>query len=604
MAIKINNQTVVSDSKELQNIASIDATTVATLGTALPTPAIESDGAAPTLASGITAAEVRSLIGAGTGNSNATQSTPAINSNGTTPSLASGITGAEVRSLIGAGTGNGNGNGNSNLTNSNVSISGSQLSDDSVTAAKLANNIRTDIGAGTGNGNGNSNLTNGAVSISGNQIADGSINTGKIVNDAITVNKLANNIRNDIGAGTGNGNGNGNSNLSNANVSISGNQITNGTINTSKIAADAITVNKLANNIRTDIGAGTGNGNGNSNQNLVPAVYSNGNTPTLSSGISAAEMRSVIGAGTGNGNGNGNSNQNLTPAVYSNGNTPSLSSGISAAEMRNLIGAGTGNGNGNTSNNGDITAVTAGNGLSGGANSGGATLNIDAGTGITVNANGVAVNRANAYNASTGISINNTNGAISANQNLTPAVYSNGNTPSLSSGISAAEMRNLIGAGTGNGNGNGNGNTSNNGNSNLSIGNNNNQAVNNAALNAALANAGGGWDPTGNADYTFSQNDLRNGGANWPGGTNGAYGSFRIRTNGTVRNGLFNINGNNGWMVKGYTGDDQNYDGGSPSQTYGNNGQILFGWYHIPPGANMQVASSQQIAASTAIWNL
>ena len=40
---------------------------------------------------------------------------------------------------------------------------------------------------------------------------------------------------------------------------------------------------------------------------------------------------------------------------------------------------------------GDITSVTAGNGLTGGASSGGATLTVGAGTGITVNTNDIAV---------------------------------------------------------------------------------------------------------------------------------------------------------------------------------------------------------------------
>jgi hypothetical protein len=49
------------------------------------------------------------------------------------------------------------------------------------------------------------------------------------------------------------------------------------------------------------------------------------------------------------------------------------------------------NPNGYTTNNGDITGVTAGNGLTGGATSGTATLNVGAGTGITVNADDIAV---------------------------------------------------------------------------------------------------------------------------------------------------------------------------------------------------------------------
>lgn len=55
--------------------------------------AITSDGSTPSLASGITGAEVKSLIGV---------VEPAITSDGSTPALASGITAAEVRSLVGA----------------------------------------------------------------------------------------------------------------------------------------------------------------------------------------------------------------------------------------------------------------------------------------------------------------------------------------------------------------------------------------------------------------------------------------------------------------------------------------------------------------------
>ncbi len=62
-----------------------------------------------------------------------------------------------------------------------------------------------------------------------------------------------------------------------------------------------------------------------------PAITSNGSTPSLNSGISAAEVRSLIGV----------VNDTGTPAITSNGSTPSLNSGISAAEVRSLIGAGT-----------------------------------------------------------------------------------------------------------------------------------------------------------------------------------------------------------------------------------------------------------------------
>lgn len=60
-----------------------------------PVSAITSNGNVPALASGITGAEVKALIGA---------ADAAITTDGSTPSLASGISGAEVIALIGAVT--------------------------------------------------------------------------------------------------------------------------------------------------------------------------------------------------------------------------------------------------------------------------------------------------------------------------------------------------------------------------------------------------------------------------------------------------------------------------------------------------------------------
>jgi len=175
-----------------------------------------------------------------------------------------------------------------------------------------------------------------------------------------------------------------------------------------------------------------------------PAILSNGSTPSLNTGITGAEVRSLIGAGTGSGTSNlvigttsttamaGNTTtitsaqataivnntkkvtDSGTPAVLSNGTTPSLNSGISAAEMRSLIGAGTGNGSSNlvigttstTAKAGNITTITG--------------------------AQASAITANTAKKTDTG----------------TPAILSNGSTPSLNSGISAAEVRTLIGAGT------------------------------------------------------------------------------------------------------------------------------------------------------------
>ena len=89
-------------------------------------------------------------------------------------------------------------------------------------------------------------------------------------------------------------------------------------------------------------GAGTSNFSGSYNDltskptvYAEPGIFSGGGTPSLASGVTAAEIRSLIGAGTSSVDGAG------TPAITSNGSTPSLNSGISAAEIRSIIGAGT-----------------------------------------------------------------------------------------------------------------------------------------------------------------------------------------------------------------------------------------------------------------------
>ena len=181
-----------------------------------------------------------------------------------------------------------------------------------------------------------------------------------------------------------------------------------------------------------------------------PGIFSGAGTPTLASGVTAAEIRSLIGAGTGSGTSNlvigttsttamaGNTttitaaqataidnntkkvSDTGTPAVLSNGSTPSLNSGITAAEMRSVIGAGTGNGTSNLAIGTTSTTAKAGNIT---------TITSTQAGNITTN---------NSKVTDTG----------------TPAVLSNGSTPSLNSGISATEMRSLIGAGTGNGSSN------------------------------------------------------------------------------------------------------------------------------------------------------
>jgi hypothetical protein len=141
---------------------------------------------------------------------------------------------------------------------------------------------------------------------------------------------------------------------------------------------------------------------------------------------------------------------------------------------------------------GDITGVTAGSGLTGGGSSGAVTLNVGAGTGISVAADSVGISNggvgstqlasnavitakinANAVTlakmatmatdsflgrdtAGTGnvevLSASAARGVLNVEDGATntadPAITTNGSTPSLASGITAAEVRSLIGAGT------------------------------------------------------------------------------------------------------------------------------------------------------------
>ena len=79
-----------------------------------------------------------------------------------------------------------------------------------------------------------------------------------------------------------------------------------------------------------------------------PGIFSGAGTPSLATGVTGAEIRSLIGAGTSSVDDTG------TPAILSNGSVPSLNTGITAAEIRSLIGAGT---------SGSDTTYTAGGGL-------------------------------------------------------------------------------------------------------------------------------------------------------------------------------------------------------------------------------------------------
>jgi trimeric autotransporter adhesin len=440
------------------------------------TPAILSNGTTPSLNSGISAAEVRSLIGAGTGSGTSnlvigttsttamagntttisssqasaitantakvgitsTQAseitantakvgittaqasaitantakvsdtgTPAILSNGSTPTLNSGITAAEVRTLIGAGTGN----GTSNLvigTTASTAMAGNTTTITTTQAANIVTN-------------------NAKVGITSSQASAITANTAKVTDTgrpailsngsepSLNTNISAQGIRDLIGAGTGS------SDLAigtTASTAMAGNTTTISSAQASAITANTAKVG-ITSAQASAITANTAKVGITSSQ--ASAITAN----TAKVGITTAQANAIT-ANTAKVTDTGR------PAILSDGSTPTLNTNISAVEIRDLIGAGTGSSNlviGTTS-----STAMAGN-----------TTTISSAQASAITANtakvGITSSQASAITANT----------AKVSDTGTPAILSNGATPSLNSGISAAEVRSLIGAGTGDG---------------------------------------------------------------------------------------------------------------------------------------------------------
>ena len=163
------------------------------------------------------------------------------------------------------------------------------------------------------------------------------------------------------------------------------------------------------------------------------AILHGSGTPSLATGVTAAEIRTLIGAGTGS--------SSLTLGTTSStalaGDTITITSGQASAITANtakvsmVIGS-----TGEEAMAGDTRTITSSEITAISTNSGKTGITSSQASAITANSakTGITSSQASAITAN----------SAKVSDTGTPAILSNGTTPSLNSGISAAEMRSLI----------------------------------------------------------------------------------------------------------------------------------------------------------------
>ena len=245
--------------------------------------------------------------------------TPAILSNGSTPSLNSGISAAEVRSLIGAGT-------SSSAGVTSVATSGS-VSGLTLTGGTITSTGTITLGGTLSLTSANVTSALGYTPYNATNPAGYTTNTGTTTasNSQTFTNKGGNISQwtNNSGYTTNTGTTTASNTQTFTNKSGNISQWTNNSGYTTNVGDI------------TGVTAGTGMSGGGTSGSVtlnctvtgdtgVPAILSNGSVPSLNTGITGAEVRSLIGAGTSSSSGVTSVGAS-SPVVSSGGTTPTIS---------------------------------------------------------------------------------------------------------------------------------------------------------------------------------------------------------------------------------------------------------------------------------------